>query len=314
MTFSFIIPNYNGEKILKNNLPKLFDLFHLDMNDVEFIIVDDGSVDNSVTYITSLIQSEKYKNLNTKLVKNNVNVGFSSTVNRGVDEANGEFVILFNTDVIPENNFLKDVVKHFSDQKAFAVGFMDKSAEGDKVVLRGRGVGRWQRGLLHHKKGDVDKKNTLWVSGGSSIFRKSIWNILGGMYEIYNPFYWEDIDLSYRALKAGYTIVFDSEISVIHEHDKGAIKTHFKKNAITKTAYRNQIIFAWINMTDRSLLRAHMIWLPISFINALFKKDWVFIQGMLQAFGMLRKALEYRIKAQKQAVIPDSEVIQMLAE
>ena len=107
--------------------------------------------------------------------------------------------ILFNTDVYPDKDFLTPLLSHFKDEKVFAVGCMDKSIEGKDVVLRGRGIGVWKRGFLVHEKGEIEKSDTLWVSGGSGAFRKSIWDKLGGLNELYNPFYWEDIDLSYRA-------------------------------------------------------------------------------------------------------------------
>jgi hypothetical protein len=93
---------------------------------------------------------------------------------------------------------------------------MDKSMEGDKVVLRGRGIGRWEKGFYIHKRGEIDKVDTAWVSGGSGAFRRLMWNTLGGMDPIYNPFYWEDIDPEIKANFSGiFSNCLDSKRQVI---------------------------------------------------------------------------------------------------
>ena len=200
MSISIIIPNYNGEKLLNKNLPSVINALKNYQGEKEIIIVDDGSEDESKNVVRNFINN---KTVEIRLLENEVNLGFSSTVNKGVKNAKGEIVILLNTDVAPQADFIEPLLSHFSDQKVFAVGCLDKSIENGKVIERGRGLGEWKRGFLVHRRGEVNKKNTLWVSGGSGAFRKTIWETLGGLNELYNPFYWEDIDLSYRALKSG---------------------------------------------------------------------------------------------------------------
>lgn len=298
MNISVIIPNYNGEKVLKKNLPKVIE----EVRNAEVIVVDDASTDGSLEVLNDF----KSK---IKVLKNEKNVGFSSAVNRGVEEAKGEIVILLNTDVIPERGFLAPLLSHFDDDKIFAVGCMDKSMEEGKTVLRGRGVGFWKRGFLIHSRGDVSKNNTLWVSGGSSAFRKSIWEKLNGFNSLYNPFYWEDIDLSYRAVKSGYQILFEPKSIVVHEHEKGAIKTKFSSSKIKAIAYRNQFIFVWKNATDLSLRFSHLLWLPYHFIKAFVKGDMAFFIGFFAALIRFPKIISSGLEDQKTFVLKDSQVI-----
>lgn len=297
MNVSVVIPNYNGEEILRKNLPKVLEA----VGDAEVIVVDDTSTDRSLEVLNSF---EK----NIKVIKSNRNLGFSSTINKGVQEAKGDIVILLNTDVVPEKDFLKPLLRHFEDGKIFAVGCMDKSIEDDKVVLRGRGIGQWKRGFLAHSRGEVDKTSTLWVNGGSGAFRKSIWRELGGFDELYNPFYWEDIDLSYRALKSGYKIVFEPKSIVVHEHEKGAIKSTYSNSEVKTIAYRNQFIFVWKNATDLDLQLLHLFWLPYHFIKAFMKGDIAFFKGFFTAFFQLPKIISSSLRAQKMFVLKDSKV------
>lgn len=312
MKLSIIIPNYNGEELLKNNLPKVLSSVKDYTDDIEIILTDDASTDNSVSVIKDFISSLNNQHIVGKLVKNTdpKQRGFSKNVNRGVKVATGEILLLLNSDVVPHKSFLTPLLKHFTDEKVFAVGCMDESIEDGKTVLRGRGIGRWERGFLLHGAGSLDKTNTLWVSGGSGAFQKSIWDTLGGLNELYNPFYWEDIDLSYRAQKAGYKVLFEKESVVIHEHSKGAIKTQYKPYHVQKTVYRNQFTFVWSNITDTALMHDHLLWLPRHLFNALRSGDTALLAGFFEALLRLPKVIAYKRKMKKLFRVSDRSILQ----
>lgn len=307
MDISIVIPNFNGESILRENLPRVFEsVENYSGGKWEIIVVDDSSTDNSLKILGKLKENLK----NIKIIKNEKNLGFSSTVNKGVKEASGEVILLLNTDVIPQKGFLASLLNHFVDTSVFAVGCMDKSKEGEKVILRGRGVGKWKRGFLVHARGEVNKTDTLWASAGSAAFRKDIWEKLGGLDTVYNPFYWEDIDISYRSQKSGYKILFDPESVVIHEHEKGSIKSKYSSNKIKMISYRNQFIFVWKNITDLDLIISHILWLPYFFTNALLNRDWAFFVGFFRAFILLPKIIKSSIKAKKYFLKTDKEILE----
>ncbi len=309
MNISVVIPNYNGEELLKKNLPKVLDELESYKNGkFEIIVVDDASTDSSESVISNF-QSPISK---LKFIKNKSNLGFSSTVNKGVSHASGDIVILLNTDVYPEKGFLDPLINNFRDEAVFAVGCMDKSIEGDSIVLRGRGIGSWKRGFLVHRKGEVNKKSNLWASGGSSAFRKTLWVKLGGLSEFYNPFYWEDIDISYRAQKAGYKVLFEPNSVVYHEHHKGAIRKTYSPYNIKTISYRNQFLFVWSNATDFNLRIAHIVFLPYHFAKALLRLDISFFLAFIQALFLLPKVIEFNSKSKKLLIIKDREVIKRI--
>lgn len=302
MKISVVIPNFNSSKLLKDNLPKVFAA----VKDSEVIVVDDASTDDSLTMLKTYFPK-------VKVIARGKNEGFASTVNIGVKEAEGDLIVLLNTDVVPEENFLDKAIEHFRNPMIFAVGFLQKCPENGKVILRGRGVGKFEKGFLIHDRGAVigedtsevaewtprmveELMKTLWVSGGAGIFRKSIWEKLGGLDTLYNPFYWEDIDLSYRALKAGYKLVFEPKSVVMHNQEKGAIRNLYTPGQVKTIAYRNQILFVWLNITDFSLLRQHLLYLPIHLLKALVIFDFAFVQGFLQAILKIPYIFIYRNK------------------
>ena len=281
---SVVIPNWNGRHLLEKHLPSVLAAVRKE----EVIIVDDGSTDDSLVFL-----KKNYPKVG--ILAKGKHEGFASAVNAGVAAAGGDIVVLLNTDVVPEEGFLPPLVSHFANDKVFAVGCMEKSKEGDPVVLRGRGLAKWQRGFFVHERGEVNASDTAWVSGGSGAFRKSLWQELGGMDPLFNPFYWEDIDMSYRARKAGYKILFEPKSIVRHFHEEGKIKQSFSNSAITIIAYRNQFTFIWKNISDVRFLLSHICWAPIRLLQALFMGDIGMILGYWTALFRLPKIFTSRI-------------------
>ncbi len=286
ISLSIVIPNWNGKELLEKNLPSIIDA----APSAQIIVADDASVDGSVPLLR-----EKFPDV--LVVQNAVRQGFAGNVNSGVAQATGDIVMLLNTDVRPEKGFLTPLLSHFSDPDVAAVGCLEKSHDAGGIVLRGRGVARWTKGYFIHAKGDVNKQDTAWVSGGSAAYRRRVWQELGGMDTLYNPFYWEDIDLSYQILKAGYRIVFEKKSVVGHFHEEGKIKTSFSADDVKRIVYRNQFLFLWKNMSDVSLWCAHCFWTPVRLVQALFSGDFLMLAGYCLALIKLPAVWSSRRKA-----------------
>lgn len=297
---SVIIPNYNGRELIEKNLPNVIK----NCPDCEIIIVDDGSKDDSTSFI-----KERFKNV--KLIIHKENQGFVSAVNSGVSSAKGKYVLLLNSDVSPRANFLKPLLDNFSSNpNLFAVAIKDVSHEQGKILIKGRGGARFEKGFVSHFSMPTNEKaQTLWVSGGSGLFDRSMFSKLGGFDKAFAPFYWEDIDLSYRARKLGLICLFEPESVVDHYHEKGAIKTHHRDFFIKTISYKNQFIFVWKNISDYSLLFQHLAWQPLHFLKALFQKDWAFYLGFFKAALQIPQlVLNYdQIKAKQK--VSDKEIL-----
>lgn len=313
MTVDIIIPNFNGSKLIEKNVPHV--LTAMSRYKGKLIIVDDGSsVEDREALRNIVAYFRNDSNREIDYIEHSHNKGFSSAVNSGVSNSDADYVVLLNSDVEPSHNFLESPLEKLErDDSLFAVGCMDVSIEGEKEILRGRGIARWVKGLLEHSRGEVDKEDTFWVSGGSSVFRRKFYKRLGGMDEIYNPFYWEDIDLSYRAQKAGLSILFDKSSIVEHLHAEGAIKKNIKKDKVTYTAYRNQFIFVWKNITDGKLLFSHFIYLPFHCLGALKRGDGNFFKGFFLALVRLPAIIIRRHKQKSFYTRSDVEVIKYIS-
>ena len=88
---SVIVPIYNNEQYLKTCLDSLV---NQSLNDIEIILIDDCSTDNS--YKIAQEYNDNYSNI--KLYKNNQNYGQGKTRNIGLDIATGEYIGFIDSD------------------------------------------------------------------------------------------------------------------------------------------------------------------------------------------------------------------------
>lgn len=287
MNLSIVIPNWNGEDRLRENLPKVLEVMGVD----EVIVVDDWSTDGSVQVLEKNFPQ-------VKLIKKQKNSGFSSTVNLGVKEAKGELIFLLNSDAIPERNCLKYVLVHFANKRVFSVG------------LNNGGLWSWAKfkdGYFWHyqsKEKTSKTHQTLWVSGGCGVFRKDIWEKLDGLDELFDPFYEEDLDLGYRATKRGFINLWEPKALVEHGIKKGVIEENFSKYTVSTIAQRNQLLFIWKNITDEYLFVQH----KINLIKRLLisPRYWSVFISAVAKWSKLRIKREKEIKEE---VISDEEIL-----
>lgn len=256
MKISIVIPNFNGEKLLEKNLPNI-----LESGADEVIVCDDGSSDGSLEVLNKFqitnnklfqkkLPSAEQTNSKLKILKHEKNKGFIRSVNELFYKASCELLVLLNNDVYVERNFLKPLTKHFENPKVFAVNLHEK-CEGPAVSFWKDGFYEFERG---EESGNIQK--SAWASGGSAVFKKSIWDELGGFDEFFAPFYWEDIDISYGAIKAGYEILWEPKSIVKHNHET-TIKKTFNERYVRWVQQRNQLLFIWKNISDPKLKSEH---------------------------------------------------------
>jgi len=255
MDVSIVITCWNGRELLEKNFPKVISAWENPRNKIkEVIIVDDGSTDDSVEYINKL--KNQNSKLKIRLVKHGRNFGYAAACNTGVKEAKEELVVILNLDVAPSKDFLEHALPHFKDEKVFAVSFNEGKFGPGKLV--------WKDGFLEIEKTDLPQKTSLtdWPSGGSSVFRKSVWEKLGGMDEIFLPFYFEDIDIGLRARRLGYKCLWEPKAKVVHQHESTINLKNFQKyqrrQNVPLIKERNYLLLVWKNLDKDHPLKDHL--------------------------------------------------------
>ncbi|HCQ30909.1 TPA: hypothetical protein DIU27_00805 [Candidatus Collierbacteria bacterium] len=283
-TVDVIIPSFNGKYLLEKHLSKVFQYTDF-LNKV--IVIDNGSTDETIPWLKDNFPK-------VVVVKNNSNLGFTKPVNQGVAVSKSEYLILLNNDVEPKKDYLKNIFDYFKNEKVFAVSFNENESSWPLVT--------WRDGKLQFTRGE-EKGHPMysaWASGGSAIFRRSIWNKLGGLNEIYAPFYWEDIGIGYRAWKMGYKIIWDNRSIVYHQHESTAKKIN--QNFVKLIRQRNELLFTWINITDRE-----MIWSHIRFLVWHCLRHPRYFQVVISALLRLPSN-----KQDKKFVLSDREVLNLV--
>ena len=272
---SVVIPSFNALPLLKKNLPAVTDSLR---NNDELILIDDAGTDGSSKWFIKEFSckskedkkdyqlysgsfKKKNKQIDIVLIKNKTNERFAKCVNRGIKEASGAYIFLLNNDVIPNKNVLKFLLPHFTNDKKntlFAVSCHEQNKEG---MSGGKNKLWFEKGMFIHSRADNFKTGeTAWAPGGSSLFSKKKWGELKGMSLDYHPAYWEDTDLSFRARKKGWKIMFEEDAKVKHFHETTNIDI-FGKKRIEKISWRNSIIFLWKHANIWQKI-SHIIWKP----------------------------------------------------
>ena len=92
MKVSVIVPVFNQEELVIKALESI-----PQRDDVEIIIIDDGSTDNTWNKLMEY-RLERLGNKNIILLYNEDNKGVAYTINKGYDNASGEYVVLLGSD------------------------------------------------------------------------------------------------------------------------------------------------------------------------------------------------------------------------
>ena len=290
MKASIIIPNFNGESLLAKNLPYVIRAMDNKNNNIsEIIVVDDGSWDGSIKLL-----KENFPQV--KIIKHKINRGFSTAVNTGVRGSDGNLLVLLNSDVVPSEDFLVSTLPHFKNPEVFAVSLHEKGY--------GWARGGFKDGYIQILPGEESDSfhESFYVSGGSGVFRRTIWVELGGMdEELLSPFYWEDIDLCFRAAKRGYIVGWEPESNVVHNHESTISK--LSKKYVARIKERNQLLCLWKNLTSPNLIRKHIVGL-----FARLARHPGYIRIVLMAVGRLQVALKKKKKEIKESKVSDEAI------
>ena len=105
------IPTYNGELTISESMSTILKSFNCcNIDEVELIISDNASIDNTKTIVNSLIANNKTYDI--KYYNNNINVGFDCNVDLCVKRANGKYVWLFSdSEIIIDDNAVNNILE-----------------------------------------------------------------------------------------------------------------------------------------------------------------------------------------------------------
>ena len=114
---------------------------------------------------------------------------------------------------------------------------------------------------------------------------------LGGFDTMYHPLYYEEIDLSYRALKRGWKVAYEPT-SIAYHKVQSTITRQEKSRRIGLISARNNYLFVWKNILDGKMTREFMVFIPLFLLRDLFRLKSRFWIAFYMALNRLPAALE----------------------
>lgn len=305
---SIVIPNWNGRHLLEKYLFGVVAAARRCPGS-EVIVVDNGSTDGSADWIEAHAPEVRVVRLRT-------NLGFGGGCNVGVRAARNDIVVLLNSDMRVEPDFLEPLLAGFDDPSVFAVScqifFSDPTRRREETGLT---EFRWSHGhlLVRHRVDETVNRlfPCAYPGGGSCAIDRSKFLELGGFDPLFHPFYLEDTDLGYQAWKRGWKVLYEPRSRVYHEH-RGTIGRVFDERRIQTILRKNLLLFAWKNLHDWPLLVQHLLTIPCAvFVSALTgptvqRPDF---SALLLAARQLPQALSSRWRALSLSTVSDAEAI-----
>jgi len=310
---SVIIPNYNGKELLRENLPILFS--RLDESafskDYEVIIVDDGSNDDSVSFI-----HDNFPQI--RLITLGKNHGFAYACNAGAKEAAAGIIYLLNSDVKVCRGFLEPVIAHFNKKDTFAVASAETAetsamcenqpAENTKIALvkfRWGIFWYWYETFLNKSMRECE---TFCVSGGHSAYDRQKFLELGGFDVLFRPFYGEDGDICWRAWKMGWKSLCEPK-SVIEHAFQGTISRYHTGPEIQKIHWKNRFLMTWKNLDSKLLILKHLIFIIPELLVCPIIGKAEFTSGFFSALKQLPELIRSRKNSRIKTPVYTDEVL-----
>jgi len=206
-----VIPNLNGKQFLETCLDSIT---RQSCKDVTVIFVDNGSTDGSVDFVR-----DRYPEVQRIALAENR--GFSAAVNLGIAAGRSPLVFLLNNDTELADGCLAELVAAAAqNQDAFFAPKM--LSYHDRAILDGAGDG-FLRGGVGYRLGTMERDSPLYDSprqvfgacGGAALYRRTMFDRLGLFDEDFFA-YLEDVDLNFRANRAGFTCRYVPAAKVYH--------------------------------------------------------------------------------------------------
>jgi len=299
---TLIITNWNGSSLLRECLPSVLEAVKFDRHhSYEVMVIDDCSTDNSLKVLY-----DEFPEVRTE--KTPQNLGFQEANNYAVNLADSKIVMPMNNDIKLDQKALYYLIQHFKNKDTFAVSGKIFAFDQTTFLYGNRG-GYFQKGHFHlYEKPPGDNSQTLFACGGAFMVNRQKYLDLGGFDSMYHPLYYEEIDLSYRALKRGWKVHYEPQ-SIAYHKVQATITRQEKHRRISLISARNNYLFVWKNILDRSMTLTFLFYIPLFLLRDLFRLKSRFWVAFYLALKRLPKALRGRSIERSDVLYSDREIL-----
>jgi len=299
---TLVITNWNGASLLRECLPSVLTAVRYDSRRrYEVMVIDDCSTDNSLEVLEKEFPEVRRE-------KTPRNLGFQEANNYAVRLARSRLVMPMNNDIKLDDQALAHLADHFESGNVFAVSGRFFAFDGTTFLYGNRG-GYFKYGhFVLYEKPAEDTSQTLFACGGAFMVDRERYLSLGGFDPLYHPLYYEEIDLSYRALKRGWEVKYEPR-SIAYHKVQATIARQEKRRQIGYISGRNNYLFIWKNILDPRLTVSMLIFTPLFLLRDLFQFRFRFWVCLYKALQRLPRAMKGRRKEIAANLLSDREVL-----
>jgi len=274
---AIVILNWNGSSFLKRFLPSVI---ACSTGNVEIVVADNGSTDDSKLLINSLFPTVIYLQLDK-------NYGFAEGYNRALERITSDYFVLLNSDVEVTPGWLEPMLDLMENDPDTGICqpkilSLDRPDEFEYAGAAGGFIDRFGypycRGRIlqavEKDQGQYDDSIPVsWASGACMMVRSHLWKACNG----FDSDFWahmEEIDLCWRSQHLGYKIFICPE-SVVYHIGGGTL--NYNNPLKIHLNFRNNLYLLFKNLPGKQLaviLPARMVLDGVAAFAFLFKGEF----------------------------------------
>lgn len=202
---TIIIPCYNEGKVIKRSIESVQ---KVNYPNLEILVVDDGSLDDTFEVAASLIERYRVR------IVTKANGGKADALNYGISQALGDYVLCMDADSKLDREVINKSIPYFlNDDNLAAVAGSVHVGNTNSLITKFQAL-EYIIGLNFHKKAQSALNMVTIVPGPVGLFRKNVLIELGG-YD--SDTFAEDCDLTIKILLAGYNIKYSPDMTAVTE-------------------------------------------------------------------------------------------------
>jgi GT2 family glycosyltransferase len=303
-TISVIVVNWNGQGLLQECLESLC---RQKYGSLEIILVDNGSTDSSVQFVTETFPA-------VKVVPLGENRGFTGGNLAGLAVSQGEFIALINNDTRAEPLWLEHLIQPMLDDDHIGMCASKLIVDGTRVIdSSGDGIGT---GGVGYKRGTgmdaafyASPDDVFGACAAAALYRKAMLEAIG-FFDADFFFNDEDADLNFRAQLAGWKCRY-VPTAVVHHKVNATIG---RLSDLHVYYHHRNLEFLWVkNMPAALMLRFFhhkLVQEVASFYYVCIRHGkWApFFRAKRDALKMLPGMLKKRRVIQRHKQVPNHHV------
>lgn len=222
-TASIVIPVYGQWHLAKRNIDALL---KFDRDSIaEILVIDDCSPDKN---------PYKFNQDYVKIIKNEKNSGYSTTVNNGLKSAKCDIIVLLDSDAYPTGPFIQEVISLYKgDNSVGCVGFATVDDHGNNTgnfqfepTVIGYVLGQQLQGKFDFLRSW--KQNKLLPNSCAVSFKKECLEEVGYFNSDLFPEFEADVDLSMTIHRSKWKLLFAKNIVIVHKGGN-SYKVNYKR-------------------------------------------------------------------------------------